>query len=539
MEKYEYEMDDLTKSQRRTLEKETQNFNVGETKVLADDPDSNAEKSKAQSELDDINAAIDHKPACSITLKDIEVRYGFGMFVYFDFLRVIFVLNIIILIPLAVDMVYHIKSYVSSHDSFKSLSFFLDMLFLTSYEPEERSRWFMSTLMAFGISFLIFWIFPIRLRCMVNRRLKDTLGKDGVDQLNSGRFSQKVVDAITSNNGQDVWENDTMNILPEEMGFIERNLRTSSMSRFLRRFLSLVLFILALVIAVAIQGVVVFRKVARVDLLNYIPDASIGLKFTTISVWDFLVMLVNNTLDFLGKRVAGWCTHLEAHKRRMSHSKHKTIKLFLFKFAVVNTMYITQKIVYMNNYYYMDECPMRSVASKFLVFMLMNLTVGNFMNWIVPIFRYRGIRKAKKKSKPYKPIQFDIAFEYMELFYRQYIMYLGMTVFPMIVPFCILVNIVEYFSDKYRLLSLSRETKKVVLTAFSQWAYFVPSFMSFLSLLAFAAWPDGGMWSLNIFKFTTFVNVGDSASVSSSLAEYRDNYYARCSVFNYTSTPVF
>jgi len=310
-----------------------------------------------------------------------------------------------------------------------------------------------------------------------------------------------------------------MNIIPEEMGFIERNLRTSSLSRFLRRVISLILFILSLAIAVAIQAAVVFRKVSSVDLVEYIPDASIGVSFTTISVWDFLVILVNNTLDFLGKRVAGWLTHLEAYKRRATHSKHKTIKLFIFKFFIVNTMYFTQKIVYVNNFYYVNECPMRSVASKFLVFMIMNLTMGNIINWIVPLFRYRTIKNLKKKSQPYKPIQFDISFEYMELFYRQYIMYLGMTVLPVIVPICIIINLVEYISDKYRLLLLSRETKKVVLSAFNQWAYFVPLTMSVLAILAFVMWPDGGMWSLNLFEFTklVLVNNNDGSSIASSM----------------------
>jgi len=413
------------------------------------------------------------------------------------------------------------------------------MFFLTSYEPEERDRWYMTTGAAFVIGFVIYWIFPLRLRALVKKRFKKTMGEGDMEQLSSGRFTQKFVDAISSNNGQDVWEDDSMNVIPEEMGFIERNLRTSSMSRFVRRILSILLFVVCLAIAVVIQAAVVFRKVSSVDLVDYIPDASLGVSFTSISVWDFLVILTNNVLDFLGKRVAGWLTHLEAHKRRVTHSKHKTIKLFIFKFIIVNTMYITQKIVYMNNFYYMNECPMRSVASKFLVFMIMNLTVGNIINWIVPLYRHRAIKKLKKKSKPYKPIQFDIAFEYMELFYRQYIMYLGMTVLPVIVPICIIINYVEYLSDKYRLLLLSRETKKVVLSAFNQWAYFVPLSMSALSILAFVTWPDGGMWSLNLFRFTTLVPGDDTASVASSMEEFRDNYYARCSVFNYTSTPVF
>ena len=426
-------------------------------------------------------------------------------------------------------MGYHISNYTREHESFASVSMFLDMFFLTSYEPEERSRWYAATGTAFAVALVAYWVFPVRLWGLVRAR--------------GGR--ERTV-ALATNSGQDVWENDSMNVLPEEMGFVERNLRTRSLSRVVRRAVSHVLFLVALAAAAAVQAAVVFRKVASVDLADYIPDTSLGVaSFTSISVWDFLVLLVNNVLDFLGRSVAGWLTHLEAHKRRITHSRHKTVKLFVFKFVVVNTMYITQKLVYVARGYYTSECPMRPVASKFLVFMVMNLTVGNISNWLVPLVLHRRVRRAQRRSKPYKPVQFDIAFEYMELFYRQYVMYLGMTVFPAIVPIAIIINLIEYASDKYRLLLLSRETKKVVLSAFNQWAYFVPCTMSVLAVLAFVFWPDGAMWSLNLFDFTTFVPAPhfdqstSSAPFDSSFADVQTNYYARCSVFNYTSTPVF
>lgn len=418
-------------------------------------------------------------------------------------------------------MGYHIAHYVREHQTFVSVSMFLDMFFLTSYEPEERGRWYVATGTAFAVALVAYWVFPVRLWALVRAR--------------GGRAG-----ALGAASGQDVWENDSMNVLPEEMGFVERNLRTRPLSRVVRRAASHVLFLVALAAAVAVQAAVVFRKVASVDLAEYIPDASLGVaSFTSISVWDFLVMLVNNVLDFLGRSVAGWLTHLEAHKRRITHSRHKTVKLFVFKFVVVNTMYITQKLVYVARGYYTSECPMRAVASKFLVFMVMNLTVGNLSNWLVPLVLHRRVRRAQRRSRPYKPVQFDIAFEYMELFYRQYVMYLGMTVFPAIVPIAIAINLLEYASDKYRLLLLSRQTKKVVLSAFNQWAYFVPCTMSVLAVLAFVFWPDGAMWSLNLFDFTTFVPAHSLNSSDSSFADVQSNYYARCSVFNYTSTPVF
>jgi hypothetical protein len=45
--------------------------------------------------------------------------------------------------------------------------------------------------------------------------------------------------------------------------------------------------------------------------------------------------------------------------------------------------------------------------------------------------------------------EFDIAKEYMELFYKQFIICLGMTVFPLITLLGMLSYILEYMLDRY------------------------------------------------------------------------------------------
>ncbi len=119
MERYEYEMDDLSKSQRRNLEKESQEYGKSETHVDVEDDD---EDKESKADPNDVNAVIDRKAACSINLKDIEVRYGFGMYVYFDFVRLLFFLNLIVMVPCL---------FIAAHDPF-----FIFLLLLLLFTPD-------------------------------------------------------------------------------------------------------------------------------------------------------------------------------------------------------------------------------------------------------------------------------------------------------------------------------------------------------------------------------------------------------------------
>jgi hypothetical protein len=80
----------------------------------------------------------------------------------------------------------------------------------------------------------------------------------------------------------------------------------------------------------------------------------------------------------------------------------------------------------------------------------------------------------------------------MELFYRQFILYLGMSVFPLIVFLVIIVNLLEYPLDKLRLLKLSYETKKVTGSS----GVYLALFLSTMAVLGIVVWPDGGLYSL-------------------------------------------
>lgn len=107
MEQYEFELEDVDKSLRRELRKEAALYpdhdgtGVQLESVTSGEgaTGSAAPEHPTTDAFSDEAKAVDKKPACSVTLRDIEVRYGFGMFVYFDFLRMLFVINLIIMVP--------------------------------------------------------------------------------------------------------------------------------------------------------------------------------------------------------------------------------------------------------------------------------------------------------------------------------------------------------------------------------------------------------------------------------------------------------
>lgn len=74
-----------------------------------------------------------------------------------------------------------------------------------------------------------------------------------------------------------------------------------------------------------------------------------------------------------------------------------------------------------------------------------------------------GICAGKGSDEDNKP-EFDVAFEYLEVFYRQFICYLGMTVFPLMPVLSLIANLIEYFLDKVKMVKLCQKPKRLDLS---------------------------------------------------------------------------
>jgi len=232
-------------------------------------------------------------------LSDIEAEFGVGAYLYFDFLRFLICMDALIFLVLLASWVPHLAKHHTLADG-------LDMLFVSGYDASNRMIWRVSTGLAFVFALGLGWLYPLRARQVL-----------------------RTHDVTAGATGDQLWALDSMNILPELMGFIERNMRLTHWARSWRMLLSAALFVVFTILCAALIALPVIYQVRVVELVNFDLDKRIW--YTPVTFWDFLVAAILKFLDFLGKRVAGSLTHLERHKRRATHSKHKTAKLFIFK----------------------------------------------------------------------------------------------------------------------------------------------------------------------------------------------------------------
>eukprot|EP00727_Mastigamoeba_balamuthi_P005174 m51a1_g14655 hypothetical protein (449) ;mRNA; r:150950-153018 len=405
----------------------------------------------------------DEKPLPLLaSMADIEDRYGVGMFLYFDFCAFIIVANVLLCVCTGINWGYHLAETHDLADGF-------ELFFASGYHTSRYTAWLVTTLAAFVITFCMGWIYIIRAK-----KINDKRG------MTCGGY--KV---------QEMWEQDTMNLLPDQMGLIQANLRLAPCSRRARLLVSYFLFLVVTCISIAILGVVVARQVLSVDLRKYTGDPTLEVYYYPITVWDFVVSAVLVLLEFLGKRFCGWLTHIERHKTRMTHSKHKTIKLFIYKIVLCTTLYVAQRWVEDRDSSRHHQCPMRSAGIKFLSVLVCDATLGTFLVWAVPAWRLCR-NKCKSDQSKVQPIQMDLANEYMDHLYRQYWMLLGLTVFPPITILVLIMNVFQYPLDRARLLLLCGRTKRTVGSA----KYYLATLMSLVTLLGFFVWPNGGFWVL-------------------------------------------
>jgi len=136
-----------------------------------------------------------------------------------------------------------------------------------------------------------------------------------------------------------------------------------------------------------------------------------------------------------------------------------------------------------------------TTGSKFLVMILVDVKVFNGVEFGIPLiktFLRNHISRLKKNTgsdESVKP-EFDIAQEYLEIFYRQFIIYLGMTVFPALAILGFIANILEYPLDRIRMLRICQRPKRIDLSM----KRFLLFWLILIAVAATFAPPQGAFW---------------------------------------------
>jgi len=170
------------------------------------------------------------------------------------------------------------------------------------------------------------------------------------------------------------------------------------------------------------------------------------------------------------KRVCVWLTRIERHVTWTKFRQHNTLKFFLFKMLNVLAMYASRVLVpkicpeipnikkFCNN----SSCLTSSVGVQLLFLLVFDLTVQNMweisFGWFRAKVNERRGMMGKGSNDSVRP-EFDVAEEYLEVMYRQFIVYLAFAIVPLAPVLGLVCNIVEYRVDKYRLLRICQHPR--------------------------------------------------------------------------------
>eukprot|EP00163_Fabomonas_tropica_P017762 TRINITY_DN3150_c0_g2_i10.p1 TRINITY_DN3150_c0_g2~~TRINITY_DN3150_c0_g2_i10.p1 ORF type:complete len:209 (-),score=40.93 TRINITY_DN3150_c0_g2_i10:423-1049(-) len=195
------------------------------------------------------------------------------------------------------------------------------------------------------------------------------------------------------------------------------------------------------------------------------------------------------------KQVCTRLTRFECHRTWSSFRKHNTIKFFAFKICNVLVLYVAKRLATEVD---REKCVTTEIGQQFLFLILLDVIVFNVIEFIAPQISARIWHDDSKGDEANKP-EFDLSEEYLELLSRQFIIYMGMSTFPLITLIGVLAMILEIYLDKARLIKVC-QTPRIRKHSLR---HFITFFLMITAIAALASWPNGTGFILSSTKSTT------------------------------------
>lgn len=140
------------------------------------------------------------------------------------------------------------------------------------------------------------------------------------------------------------------------------------------------------------------------------------------------------------------------------------------------------------------KCMLSQYGYKYLIFVCTDLTVSNILEIGIPYIKMKyEQRKQQNANLDLRP-EFQVEEEYLELIYRQYIIYNAMIYFPMATLFNLIISLVEVFVDKFRLLNICKLPQEKHNIANSTTKWYQLMLTSALVCIAGVAALSQGIW---------------------------------------------
>ncbi|KAI9184027.1 hypothetical protein H9P43_003080 [Blastocladiella emersonii ATCC 22665] len=172
-----------------------------------------------------------------------------------------------------------------------------------------------------------------------------------------------------------------------------------------------------------------------------------------VHLTDWLISMAMTFMNFAAMFICYRLTDFERYSTHLIAWSVSIVKVFVFR--------VVSAVAFFTAIHRADYC---SGGVKFFTLLVSDLFIGNLFELANPVLMAK-IRSPwtnvnalpDRENLP----EFDVAAEYVELLYRQYLLYQGSAHFPLIALLGAVINAVEYPLDKYRLLRMSKPPRIV------------------------------------------------------------------------------
>lgn len=243
--------------------------------------------------------------------------------------------------------------------------------------------------------------------------------------------------------------------VPAGMDEIEEHRGYTHAERAWRRTLSVV----ATAAVVGVQGLLMWllnRALVRVSSDSVTAVALSGMLAVSNIVW---------------KQVVRFLTSLEVHARRTAEIEWDSGKVFAVRICNLMSLYLVKNLTGQDNV--LEEgcddlvekdcrCPLSSMAYQFMWLIIMELTINNAIEIAIPyvmVWANQAFGLTDAQGTNAARQDFDLTEEYTALLYRQSVVYLGVSVFPLMPVLAAAASFLEFWVDKYKLTALSIKPK--------------------------------------------------------------------------------
>lgn len=424
------------------------------------------------SDAADAEAANEHKRILyplSVSKEVLGNRFGVGVYLYFDFLIFLIGTNAILLLLGLISFAIHTNqdTWAKESELYGRFGFFF---YDKDVWDKSHTQWMWINVVAVLCWFFFGPFYSYRIRRYFKQR--EQANGDSVDLVEINL--EEYIDAED---------------------FIKVNERVTTSERRYRILAGYIVFVLVLVMSSVVSFFLVLvsssRQIQNLDSTSILLSAIIAVFITMVNmVW---------------KRVCVFLTRMEKHETWTKFRQHNTLKFFLFKMLNVLSMYASRVLVprlchsipgiteYCTN---SSTCKTSSVGVQLLFLLVFDLTVQNLWEISFGLFRAkvnerRGMM-GKGSNDSVRP-EFDVAEEYLEVMYRQFIIYLAFPIFPLVAALGLVCNVVEYRVDKYRLLRICQHPRGLQ----GSMRNFLTFFLFCTAAVALASPPYGASWVMS------------------------------------------